>query len=313
MKDQEQLANQTTQRFEIEYMIDDMQRILSRPQNCFATLNGLKANGPLNIKGLTIVFKDFQRNEESKILVYQVFSHSQRLYAQKTLSINSYELVSVEGETTLNIQFNRDQDQQFNRQLTRAIALEAQFDESKNLIGCRAKSQSGASNAEWNIISDAQSKKWITPAFERRIQIGQGLSPSQLTIDGSLRATLHDESINCTSDNIGLFGYDKKTDRFLYCSNQGLKELNQIEQHQLQESTVIINTDNPNLTQQTFAKICTLNLIKTQSGLSKCQAAPSGATTINSFDLDFTETLWDLSLIPSSENERAECQFRCLK
>lgn len=313
MKDQEQLANQTTQRFEIEYIVDDMRSILEKPENCQASFAGTKINGAQEKKGLTILFNDFHRNEEARILVYHVYSHSQRLYAQETLAIQSYQLISEEGEIALNIIFDRDNNPQNNRPLTKKIELEAQFDERNSLITCRAKKRAGATSNQWDQLSQSIPVKWITPINERKLQIGKGLSPARLMIEGSLRAKLESPTIDCPSENIGTLGYNENSDQFIFCSGQGIKELNQYQLPEAKESLVVINTETTNLSQEIFAKICTLTMLKTKSGQTKCLAAPKGMLKFSEIDLDFTETYWELSLAPSDASDKAECQFRCLR
>lgn len=307
LKDQEDLARLTTQRFEIQYILDDMMAVLRDPASCQASLSSAD---PEAITEIQHVFRDPYKNQDSRLILYQTFASSQKTYGQDTVKIQSYRL-KLEGnrptEGQLEVIFQRDE----NQTLTREIPLLLTWQEDAQTIStCR-------------LADSAQNQNfWSTPKFDPpppvdarplqsnnpKISLGRLLGPLPTSLHGHLLAQTSPRPA-CHAVNGGSVLYDQELDRWLVCEKSNWRPLGEVPWLEL-ASEQLVQLENPLRAEtQIEAQLCILSEFRSKSGSSRCTMTspqePKG--------LERDPGFWRLQITALPENDLVRCLFRCYR
>lgn len=218
MKNQEKLARITAQKFEVNYLVNEMFHILKDPLNCKASLSGLSPiKSTRKINTLKKELNGGEHKEATYYLKYYTFDSSKKLYSQNSLKILSYHLsdkeVSVDanrGSTHLVIEFENNEEEP--GRLRRTIPI--RFRQKSGLVtDCEAFN---------NIVGTSK------VSFKSSLNLGSGLrlgrkkTNVELSVEGGMSLeVVKGDFPSCSLATTGLLIYMDKLDDIFFCTKKG--------------------------------------------------------------------------------------------
>lgn len=321
LKDQEQLTLLTTQRFEIQYIVDEISEVLKNSRSCSKTFEGTRPNRSPRINGISQVFDDYHTGTEAIMSLYQTFDRSGRLYGQDTLKIIDYQLEVNQDFNqmgTFKITFDRLENFGHNRTITREIPLQLAFNQEDQLINC-SLSQESFSEVLWQPTLEATGQdshnleEGQLPMRPLRTQnygpvvIGRSYTGAQLVVDGPIRLKAQSSTLpECTRKNEGSLVYLEEQDSYFYCHRLSWNNLKDGHIGLDQFRDISLNTTGERST-SLHANFCVLHRAQGQSGRTRCEVGPPQRQDT----IDRDPGLWRVSIIPDPPQDQAQCLFRC--
>lgn len=219
MKNQERLARFTAQRFEVNYLVNEMFHILKDPQNCKASLAGLNpVKSSRKINALKKELSGGVHKETTYYLKYFTFDSSKKLYAQNSLKILNYHLEdkaqSVDakrGSTNLMVEFENNEEENPN-QLVRSIPI--RFRVKAGMISdCEAFN---------NLVDSSKGSYSGTLNLGKALHIGPLKKGVELSVAGGLGLeVIKGDFPECSLASTGMLIYMKRFDQVYFCTKKG--------------------------------------------------------------------------------------------
>jgi hypothetical protein len=219
MKNQERLARFTSQKFEVNYLVNEMFHILKDPLNCKASLTGLSPfKSARKINALKKELRGGIHKEATYYLKYFTFDSSKKLYAQNSLKILSYNLSdranSVDakrGSTHLVIELENNEEENPNK-MRRTIPIRFRIKDGI-ISDCEAFN---------NLVDSSKLSYGGVLNLGKALHIGSKRSGVELSVAGGMALEVVKGGFpRCSLATTGLLIYMKKLDEVYFCTKKG--------------------------------------------------------------------------------------------
>lgn len=317
MRDQQQLAQLTSQKFEEEYILSNMRRVLSDPSNCQATFSSLNSStSKMKINHLVQAFTPKNSSQAARLFLYRTYSSSQRVYGNENVRIDQLNLSHDPQNRSgiLEVVFDRGPYFGPDRLHEKKIPLSLSWNEQGQLKSCRLRPSNRPDDPYWQTL-ELNQNTLTTPKTQSSLILKRPKKqgPSQLapfsTVLGTVRAqTLELQNHQCHKSSKGALVYDREQKKLLVCDqNKQWRALGE-KRPVLQNSKEFTLEAQQIETQVTQALICSLHRAENMPLSAECVLKSPQGLPPNRPNID--PGTWHLRLNGQAK-PNSKCVYKC--
>lgn len=322
MREQQQLAKLTSQRFEEKYILYNMRRVLADSTSCRETFSGLDSkSASLTYDHLVQVFTPVDSQREARLFLYRTYPSSKKLYGNENVRIHKIELKRAPQQQTrsfgqLHITFDRGPLFHDKRLHQEKIPLQLRWDTQGKLKSCSVWVERVQDNPYWKTQKFSQSIS-LTPKTFGPLVIKKGHSQKTSlpawaqasTLTGTLRAQAPKrQNYSCQREYKGALIYDKKEKKLFTCTSDGQWQAVGEAGPQLNSSKEFTLGAQQIETQVTQALICSVERAENLPISAQCELKSPQGLPANRPNID--PGTWKLRLSGQAKPQ-SKCVYRC--
>jgi len=320
MRNQQQLAKLTSQKFEEEYVLSDMKQILNDPKSCketFSTLDSTESKS--KIDHLVQTFMPRDSTQEARLFLFHTYPSAEKIYGNENVRIDSLELsvgprIKTGNIGELEVTFDRGPLFHSNRLHKEKIQLSLTWAEQGNLESCGVRIKGSQEDPYWKVIESSQTVA-ITPRTSNSVLIGQPgkqIPPhfaERSTLTKTIRAQTQElKDLRCEKEYKGAIIYERERAKLFICTtSKGWQALNDMTPD-LQESKEFVLGHRQIETQVTQALICSVQSAENIPISARCELKSPQDLPVNRPNID--PGTWSLRLSGQAKHN-SKCVYKC--